>query len=222
MKWSGVPESLLQSIALVPRDRRVSLLIRHSHRSDIENGAHGNEIELSREGVLAAEQLGGALRGFQAGRLRSSSMPRAVATAMAISRGAGWNAHLEEDWRLGMHGPFVVDPSVVGRQVLEIGAVEMVRRQLHDPGNFPGMRPTMDGIGLIVEYLTEDLGASPALDVNVSHDAIMATTIAAVLGIDFEDDDWPGFLEGLFIWREGDSLLGVWRSKGHVLLYPWS
>lgn len=210
---SGFQDSILRSIVLVPRDRRVSLLIRHSHRPDLEPGTYGNEVELSREGVLAAEQLGAELSAFSAGVLRSSSMPRALATATAIAKGAGWDVPLQEDWRLGMHGTFVTDPLITGPQFLELGAVEMVRRQLHDPHPPAGMRPTGEGVALMLECLTENLDDAPALDINVSHDAIMAATIGALLGVDFDDDNWPGFLEGFFIWREANSLIGVWRGE---------
>jgi broad specificity phosphatase PhoE len=218
MNYSGIPDSILRSIPLVPRDRRVSLLVRHAHRPDPEPGSYGNEIELSREGIVAAEQLGTTLSHFSAGRLQSSSMPRAVATASAIAKGAGWNVPLEEDWRLGMHGPFVIDPIVAGPLILKIGAAEMIRRQLHNADPPPGMRPTSEGVVLILQFLSKSLDAAPALDLNVTHDNIMATTIGALLGVDFRDDNWPSFLEGLFIWREGSSLVGVWRGKRIGLL----
>ena len=218
MNCSGIPDSILRSIPLVPKDRRVSLLVRHAHRPDPESGSYGNEIELSREGMVATGQLGSALGGFSAGRLQSSSMPRAVATALAIAKGAGWSVPLEEDWRLGMHGPFVIDPTITGPLILEIGAAEMIHRQLHDPDPPPGMRPTSEGVELILQCLSKNLEAAPALDVSVSHDNIMATTIGALIGVDFCDDNWPGFLEGLFIWREGNSLVGVWRGKRIGLL----
>lgn len=80
------------------------------------------------------------------------------------------------------------------------------------------MRPTSEGVTLMVGRLSENLDASLSLDVNVSHDAIMATTIGALMGIDFGDDNWPGFLEGLFIWREDNLMAGVWRGERIGLL----
>jgi hypothetical protein len=127
---------------------------------------------------------------------------------------------MKEDWRLGMHGPFVIEPSITGPQFLEVGAAEMVRRQLHDPDPLPGMRPTGEGVALMVQCLAEHLDGAPALDVSVSHDAIMAATIGALLGVDIDNDSWPVFLEGLFIWREGNSLVGVWRAETVGLLWP--
>ena len=44
---AAAPRSTLASLALVPTDRRVSLLVRHSHRPGIPSGEVGYDVGLS-------------------------------------------------------------------------------------------------------------------------------------------------------------------------------
>ena len=138
----ALPRSTLASLELVPADRRVALLIRHSHCPGTPTGEVGNDLGLSPTGVRTVEGLGTHLSLMSPGRLLSSRVPRAVETARAIARGAGWDSPVREDWRLGGPGAFVADLSTVGPVFVELGSEEVVRRQISGRYALPGIRST--------------------------------------------------------------------------------
>ena len=213
MSRVAVPWSTLASLALIPTDGRVALLIRHSHRLGIPSGEVGKDVGLSARGVRMAEALGGQLSAFTPGRLMSSPVPRAADTARGIARGAGWKSPVREDWRLGDPGPFVVDSAAAGPCFVELGAEEVVRRQISGYAALPGMRPTSEGVRLVLELAGESLGGDPGLDVLATHDVILAVVVNALLGVEVEGDYWPDFLEGLFLWgASGGGFAAAWRG----------
>ena len=216
---SAVPESLLRSLEVIPRHKRVSLLLRHAHRPPIEPGTYGDEVELSDAGTHAAEELGEILSYRRPGRVAASPVKRNGVTAAAIVRGAGWEADVVEDSLLGLPGPFVVDPALAGPLFLEWGPLEVVKRQLSDRRALPGMRPTHEGVSLLWDLMTgHDDNAD--LDIFVTHDSVIAAFAGYLLEQTPVEENWPQFLEGVFVWRdEGGSHLvscGVSRKLSRV------
>jgi broad specificity phosphatase PhoE len=215
----SVPSSVLRSFEMVPPNVHVSLLLRHSHRRPIKFGSYGIEIPLTPRGVRVAEELGSVLGRRQAGRILASPVPRCVDTGMAVALGAGWSVDLVQDRRLGDPGPFVVDTSLAGPMFLELGSVEVARRQLVGPGPLPGMRPTQEGVLLLVDLIAEGPDYSNTLDVLVTHDAIIAVVVGYLLGVIPGASTWPKFLDGPFVWRSPGGLGVAWM--GTVKEVPW-
>ena len=140
--------TLLSDGGVVPRECDVALVLRHAQREDIPPGSFGEEVQLTQQGIKASERLGELISKRLPGMVVSSPIWRCIATAQAISRGAGWSAGIATDSRLGKHGPFVSEPEVSGRLFMEVGISEIVRRQLLDDQAPPGMRDTSEGVGI--------------------------------------------------------------------------
>ncbi len=190
----------------------VALLLRHAEREDIPSGSFGNEVRLTSCGVASAERLGRILGDGRVGRTASSPLPRCVDTARAIMRGAGWLAHVAPDWRLGDPGPFVIEPEVVGPNLLEIGIPALVQRQLSD-GNPPaGMRPTSEGAELLLRWIAGHLAQTAGLSLYVTHDAILAALVGHLYELPVDRFPWPEYLDALLLWRASNGLGFVWRG----------
>ena len=145
--------SILERLSAIPADADVSLVIRHAEREDIPAGTFGHDVNLTADGVAAAERLGAALPAERAVTAVSSPVPRCVQTADAILRGAGSPAAVATDRRLGDPGPFIVKTEVAGPLFLELPIPEIARRQLQDADPPPGMRPTAEGIEILLSGL---------------------------------------------------------------------
>ena len=212
--------SIVQRLAAVPVGADVSLVIRHAEREDIPAGTFGHDVSLTGDGVAASERLGAALSERGAISVVSSPVPRCVQTAEAILRGAGSSTTATTDRRLGDPGPFVVEPNVSGPLFLELPISEIARRQLQDADPQPGMRPTAEGVEILLNLTTGNLGEEGRLDIFVTHDAILAVLVASIIGPPLEEVGWPGYLEGLFLWRFRTRLRASWRGFHQTSPYP--
>ena len=212
--------SIVQRLAAVPVGADVSLVIRHAEGEDIPAGTFGHDVSLTGDGVAASERLGAALSERGAISVVSSPVPRCVQTAEAILRGAGSSTTATTDRRLGDPGPFVVEPNVSGPLFLELPISEIARRQLQDADPQPGMRPTAEGVEILLNLTTGNLGEGGRLDIFVTHDVILAVLVASIIGPPLEKVGWPGYLEGLFLWRSRTRLRASWRGFHQTSPYP--
>jgi hypothetical protein len=141
---------------------------------------------------------------------------RCVQTASAVLRGGGWPGEAVLDRRLGDPGPFVVDPEVSGSLFLETPVRELVRRQLAGSKPLPGLRPTEEGVRLLLRMTTGNLRQRGSLSVYVTHDAILAVLVASIFRLPLEETGWPGYLDGLLLWRSAGRLHFSWRGLGQA------
>ena len=212
--------SILKQLAMVPEEVDASLVIRHAEREDIPAGAFGHEVNLTAEGRRAAEKLGAALSEKRALSVLSSPVPRCVQTAQAMLRGAGPAVEATTDRRLGGPGAFVVDAEAAGPLFLELPVPEIARRQLQDVSPLPGMRPTSKGIEILLKLVTGPLDEKGRLHVFVTHDIILSVLVSSIFRPSLEETVWPGYLEGLLMWRSDEQLHLSWRELRATLLQP--
>ncbi len=116
------------------------------------------------------------------------------------------------DWRLGVPGPFVVDEEVSGALFLQIGILEIVRRQLTRTEPPAGMRATSEGVDLLLELTAKYLRSRGRLNVYVTHDSILAVLVAYLYRLSVGDIGWPDYLDGLLLWRCEERLHFAWRG----------
>ena len=212
--------SVLEQLAMVPDGVNVGLVIRHAEREDIPAGTFGQEVNLTSEGDRAAERLGADLAGERVLTMMSSPVPRCVQTALAILRGAGSSAEVVTDWRLGGPGAFVADAEVAGPLFLELPIPEIARRQLQDASPLPGMRPTPEGVEILLELVTSPPGKNGRLYIFVTHDIILSVLVASILHLSLEETGWPGYLKGVLLWRSNGELQLSWRELRATSLQP--
>lgn len=188
----GIPDTLLTDLMHVPRDRRVALLMRHSARFPITSIEDTYLVGLTSEGVRMAEDLG-ALFGeqFRPGRFLSAPVERCIETGAAVARGAGWQAVVHSDDRLSH--PFVV------------------------PAWFQVVRGTVNGVvpfevRVVLDFILSSDPAEPVLDVIVSHDTVLGAVAGSLLKAPMIGPNLPGYLEGIFLWRDETCVKALWRG----------
>jgi len=188
-----VPDTLLLGLQMIPRDRPVALLMRHSIRYPITDPALNYKVGLTPEGIELAVAFGGLLAGqFAPGRLASSPVGRCVDTANAISRGAGWDLlaqshfllshdHIEPAWEL-----------LTANQVNGHPPAQVVQT---------------------LKFLVDHTENSPSLDIFVTHDTVLGTMVGSLLHCPVQEEHWPVFLEGAFFWQEDETIHILWRGE---------
>lgn len=194
----GIPASLLYDFEHIPRDRAMTLIMRHSARFPIIPPDPGFDVPLTEEGVRLAEETGAIFgKAFCAGRLLSAPVGRCLDTANAIARGAGWAENAAADERISH--PYI-EPDW-----------EMLNR-----GELDGVLPPRVR-GTLALALEHPQFTGPRLDVMVTHDTIVSTLVGCVLRQPYKGPDfWPEYLEGIFFWWEGRDVHTRWRSVERV------
>lgn len=208
-----VVDSIAVRLAAVPAECDVALIVRHAERGEIPPGEFGADVPLTAQGVANAQRLGAELRSVREEvSAVSSPVLRCVQTAEAILCGGGLPGKASLNRMLGDPGPFVADPEVSGNLFLQTGIFEIVRRQLSDAEPPTGMRPTAEGIELLLSLTTDNLENQGRLNVYVTHDAVLSVLVAVLFRSPLEKTGWPQYLEGLLLWRTAGRLHFSWRA----------
>ena len=206
-------EYIWDMLAAVPGETDAALILRHAEREGILPGTFGVDVPLTAQGVSSAEGLGAMLTSLRPGfEVTTSPVPRCVQTAEAILRGGGFDREAALDWRLGDPGPFVLDAEISGPLFLKTDIREIANRQLTAVEPPAGMRTTEEGVDLLLGLAAKELGNRGYLNVYVTHDAILAVLVAYLYGLSVDEICWPGYLDGLIMWRSPDWLHIAWRG----------
>ena len=212
--------SILERLATVPEGVDVSLVIRHAEREEIPMGAFGHDVNLTARGLQNAEHLGAVLFEKRTITAVSSPVTRCIQTTCGILVGAGSSAKVITDRRLGHPGAFIVDPEIAGPLFLELPVLEIARLQLQDETPLPGMRRTKEGVAILLDLVTGNLGGNGGLDVFVTHDVILAVLVSSIFGLTIEEAGWPDFLEGLLLSCLDGSFHASWRETRQGFCHP--
>ncbi|KZY17972.1 histidine phosphatase family protein, partial [Alcanivorax sp. HI0035] len=176
---------LLEALNLLPQDKPVHLLTRHSVRELAKNGFADYRLPLTPEGIDMAREWGAQLaRPVEA--FYSSPVGRCVNTAIAMAEGARKAGLIDEipdittDTTLVEPGCYVEDLNQVGPTFLKMGAFRFLNQHLQEP--FDGMLSPAEGRSKLAAYLKAREPASGHLNVHVTHDTILAVLVAELHG----------------------------------------
>lgn len=199
-------------MGLLPVDRPVALLTRHSVRELSSDGRAGYQLPLTPEGVALAEWWGGQINRPVAS-FHSSPVGRCVDTALAMARGAGIaDVAVVQTSTLVEPGCYVENMREAGPVFLERGPVGFINHYFAQP--VPGVLPPADGAGKLLDYVRAAGGAPGTISIHVTHDTILASFIYHLIGKrQITEDDWPWMMEGAWLWFD-DNHRAHWIWRG--------
>jgi len=213
MKWQ-IPSSLLKHLELVPRDRPVAVLLRHSVRNRIPAGEVGNDVPITDDGERLATKLGEMI-GSRLRSLRTSPVLRCVQTAQCLNHGAGTNYVIRHDELLGEPGVYVTDGKIAWSNWEQLGHEGVMEHLATSSDVLPGMASPDAAARRLVRHTLDVMGAEPGLHVFVTHDLVILATVARLLARPLPRDEWPFFLEGAFCWKNDVGVQVAYRE------YEW-
>lgn len=214
-----LPDHLSQGLALVPADRPVHLLTRHSIREQSASGFADYSLPLTPEGVALARHWGGVLTRPLVS-CHSSPVGRCVDTATAMLEGAGRRLTVEQTGLLVEPGCYVTDLKRAGRLFMQVGVLDFINRHLRHEGQ--GVLTPAEGQHKLLQYFAARQPGPGELALHVTHDTILAAFVAGLRGVDrISQQDWPEMMEGVWLWLDGNRVHWVWRGEpGSRLLLP--
>jgi broad specificity phosphatase PhoE len=210
---------LKDALPLLPEQVPVHLFTRHSVRELATDGFADYRLPLTPQGVEMARQWGAEL-GRPLARFSSSPVGRCVDTAKAMMEG-GLQAGLlsepveiERTMTLVEPGCYVEDVALVGPHFMKLGALRFINRHIRE--GLEGLLSPEAGRRKLLEFLREREPTPGSLAVHVSHDTILISFIAGLLGMDqVTEKDWPWMMEGVWLWFDERELHWIWRGQWH-------
>lgn len=205
--------TLEPALALLPSDKAVILLTRHSLREQAApNTIPSYDLPLTVEGVLLAEQWGKRLdRPIHA--FYSSPVGRCVDTAEAMQRGAGLALPIVQTTTLVEPGCFVHNIRNVGPLFLQMGPLAFANHHLKH--TVDGILSPKEGASKLIQhlYLSQQQAQQGSLTIHVTHDTILAAFIYHLAQhTTINEHDWPWMMEGAWLWFDNSSLYWLWRG----------
>ncbi len=186
-------EVSLSTLAALPSDHPISLVMRHAPRVDIHSYAEVYVAGLTPEGKAAAEDFGARLAQLRPiGQIVSSPVSRCVDTALAIAHGAGWQNFVRVDDRISH--PF-------------ISPVWLTLSSLRYP-----QTPIPPELTTLLKFISAGASVSGAVNVYVTHDTVVGSLGGYFTGLPASDGDVPDFFEAVFVWQDFENLKILWRG----------
>ncbi len=207
-----IPSSTLYWLARIPPTRAVALLLRHSVRGPLPTDHDGFAIPLTETGVRLARELGKIL-GSRLRTLHTSPLTRCVQTAEALRTGSGMALPIVPDSLLGHPGVYVLDAQRAWSNWQRLGHEGVMAHLVRADIALPGMAEPGPAARYLVRHILTLAGNTPGLHVFVTHDLLVTTTAARLLGQELTVADWPWYLEGAFFWHDPDCLRAVYRTS---------
>ena len=216
-----LPDSMMSSVSLLPKNKRLILFTRHSLRERSEGqGLASYQLPLTPKGRVLAESWGRWLSTYLPYSLdvdsMSSPIGRCMDTAQLMQEGAGLQRLINEHSLLVEPGSLVTEPELASVIFKEIGVLNFINRFLQ--GSLEGTKNAYQG-GLDLLSLFYQYQPEPGqMRLAVSHDTLLSAFLAVMLEVSEIDwNDWPKMMEGVFLWFDEKpfteaSAYFVWRG----------
>lgn len=216
--WS-IPAPFLRQLARVPPERAVVVLLRHSVRDALPSGDAGYVLPITDVGQRLALALGEHLRG-RLRTLHTSPLARCVQTAEALRAGAQAELPIIQDHHLGDPGVYVIDGSRAWMHWEALGHEGVMRHLVTGSHELAGMARPHEAARFLVHHMLAVAARQPGLHLFVTHDSLVTTTAARLLGQHLEVEEWPDFLEGALFWRDEAGVHTTYRGHDALRAEP--
>lgn len=200
-EYNRFSDAFFSKLDTLAAQRSVAVLIRHADRVALPNNDVGYSLPITEAGLRRAKGLGTKLGGRLAS-LHTSPLLRCIQTADAIKTGALVDVPVELDTMLGDPGVYVLDGQVAWPTWQAMGSKEVVEHMVACDIPLAGMAEPNAAANLLIRRMESIASATPGVHLFVTHDAIIATTVAIALKTSSRHL-WPCFLEGVIFWLDG-------------------
>lgn len=196
-----IPTSTLRLLDVIPRDRPVAMLVRHSVRDPLPIGPGQSQVPITAVGRQLALELGGHIaRSLRT--VHTSPVIRCEETARAILLGADRLDAPIVDELLGGPGAFVCDHAQAREQWNLHGILPMIAHMAFEPAPRQGMADPDFAARFLVDRVLRAASGNAGIHVFVTHDNLIYVTVARLFSLGARRVILPWFLEAAYFWRD--------------------
>ncbi len=206
---------VIENIKRTLQKKKKAVIIRHAERYSIENMLNAFEAELTEKGIQDAFQFGRDISDIvDPGNKRTlllyhSPIKRCIQTVESIKKGLGNAGHTGSIagnmFELG--GPFITGNWNEIVEEIEKHEYEVFIRKWFN-NDYPRdlVMPLKESAHTITGALLERLNGDNIFTINVTHDLNILVLREYFFHISHEERGLPGFLDGIVLYRENESL----------------
>lgn len=190
------------ALRLIPPGAATAVLMRHAERGEFAKGDHGNDVLLTPQGEKDAIAMGRVF-GERRPLLFHSPVERCRQTADGIGNGT-------REWLPLRCDAFVEDMECASETLMRLpggdGFYDEFVRELSGAQHnapYPHFRPPLPSAARLMAGLMPGEGQ---IAVGISHDWLINITAAHAAGRILPREDFAGYLDALFVWRDAGVL----------------
>jgi len=205
-----IPNFYIENLKKIPKNRAVAIFMRHAERFKIEKGELGLEVPLTENGRKSAFLLGKNYIKENLVGLYSSPVGRCIDTGENIILGANKEIKIIEDSTLGGKDIFMNDFSLFALAYMKFG-MPAILDKVYNHEEVPGLNKIEESIPLFIKHILSKITNS-GVTLFISHDSFISFIASEIFRHRTTVDDWPNFMEPIFIWKEENYIKLLFRD----------
>lgn len=192
----------------------VKFLFRHSTRPTLKGVSNTLSISLSEEGINAAYEFGKNLP-WDIGITSTSIANRCIQTIEQITNGS-CSGHIIRPTEI-LTSPAIYDFELAKQTHCAEGSLKCIANKLSMRQNLPGFYSIDTTAEKILDYIFSVGNESNTIDLFCTHDfnivLLLLYLMPCIKSKELIADNWPGPLEGIFIWGKRNDFYFSWKGK---------
>jgi broad specificity phosphatase PhoE len=206
-----IPKSYINGLNIIPKKTPVAIVMRHAERLEIRRGDTGFNIPLTEDGRKSAFKLGAEHLEGKISNIYSSVVGRCIDTGENILNGAKSNLKVIKCNTLFGEDIFVSNFAEMSNFYMKNGMITLLDLA-YDRKEVIGLNNVDKSVHQFINFVLEKIENNDGLSLFITHDMFISLIVGEIFRHRTTDENWPNFMEPIFIWKEGDDIKLFFRD----------
>ncbi len=212
-----IPESYINGLNMIPKNTPIAVIMRHAERFDIKRGEVGLEVPLTKDGEKSAFKLGSEYLKGKISSIYSSYVERCIHTGENILKGVGnINIKIEPLAILAGDEIFINDFMKMSDFYMTNGMLALLDLA-YDRKKIVGLNNVEASVYKFINIVLEKIENQNAINLFITHDMFISLIAGEIFRHKTTGENWPDFMEPIFIWKEGSDIKLFFRNYFKVI-----
>ncbi len=213
----SIPESYTNGLNIIPLDTPVAIIMRHAERFDIKRGEVGLEVSLTEDGEKTAFKLGSEYLKGKISNVYASYIQRCIDTGGNILKGSG-NTKLKVKPLSILAGDeiFINDFQKMANFYMTNGMLALLDLA-YDRKKIVGLNNVEASVYNFINVILEKIENQNGISLFITHDMFISLIAGEIFRHKTTGENWPDFMEPIFIWKEGSDIKLFFRNYFKVI-----
>lgn len=213
----SIPKSYINGLKIIPKNTPVAIVMRHAERFDIERGKVGLDVSLTEDGRKSAFKLGSEYLKGNMANVYSSYVERCLDTGENILKGAeNTKIKIEPLTILAGDEIFINDFIKMSNFYMTNGMLELLDLA-YDRKKIVGLNNIEASVYNFINVILEKIENQNGINLFITHDMFISLIAGEIFRHKTVADNWPDFMEAIFIWKEGSEIKLFFRNYFKVI-----
>jgi len=212
-----IPKSYMDGLKVIPQNTPVAIIMRHAERFDIKRGEVGLDVSLTEDGRKSALKLGSEYMRDKILNVYSSYVERCIDTGENILKGANnHNIQIEKLNALAGDDIFINDFKKMSEFYMTNGMLALLDLA-YERKKIVGLNNIEASVYKFINLVTEKIENKNGISLFITHDMFISLIAGEIFRHKTTGENWPDFMEPIFIWKEGGDIKLFFRNYFKVI-----